>query len=224
MTSIAVVIPVRDGAAYLSACLDSVLSQTLLPSSIVVVDDGSQDDSAEIAGQYGELVQVHQQPASGAGAARNAGIARTASTHVAFLDADDVWEPHALAALLAGLGSADMVHGLVAHFVSPDLPAEQAALRLVPDGVLSALSPGGMLFTRRALEQVGPQRSDLQVGEFIDWYARATELGLTTASVDTIVVRRRVHACNTGTLRRESRVDLVRVVREALQRRQAAAR
>lgn len=220
MTTIAVVIPVRDGAAYLAECLASVLKQTLAPCAVLVVDDGSQDDSAEIARQHGGLVQVHRQAARGAGAARNAGIDGTVSTHVAFLDADDVWEPHALAALAAGIGASDMVHGLVTHFVSPDLPTDQSALRVVPEGPLPALSPGGMLFTRRVLELVGPQRIDVQVGEFIDWYARATELGMTTAVVDAVVVRRRVHARNTGTLRRASRVDLVRVVRETLQRRQ----
>jgi glycosyltransferase involved in cell wall biosynthesis len=221
MTDVAVVIPVRDGARYLGEALTSVQAQTLQAAEIVVVDDGSTDDSAAIAAAV-PGVRVVTQEAQGAGPTRNAGVDATQAPVIAFLDADDVWPPTALQSLASALGPADLAHGLVTHFVSPDLPEHEAERRVVPAEPLPALMPGGFVVTRAAFAAVGPFRADLAVGEFVDWYARAMDAGLRVAALDEVVLRRRVHARNTGTLRSASQADLTRAVRDTLARRRAA--
>ncbi|RZS91445.1 glycosyl transferase family 2 [Motilibacter rhizosphaerae] len=223
MTGVAVVVPVRDGERYLGEALDSVLGQVPAPAEVVVVDDGSTDGSAAVARSFGERVSLVQTEARGPGAARNTGIARTTAPVLGFLDADDLWLPGALAVRLAALGAeVDVVRGRVEEFVSPDVDPAHA-----PRPATTASTPGhllgGVLLRRALVERVGPLREDLRVGEFIDWYARAQEAGLVAVDVPEVVLRRRLHATNTGRQDPGSRVDLTRVVREALRRRREVA-
>jgi glycosyltransferase involved in cell wall biosynthesis len=109
MPAVAVVIPVRDRAAMVVEAVASVIAQTHRDLALVVVDDGSTDDSA--AASEAALApapagsRVLRQPASGVAAARNAGAAATDSAWIAFLDSDDLWEPTKLAAQMTWLAA-----------------------------------------------------------------------------------------------------------------------
>jgi len=85
--SVAVVIPAYNAAAYLQVTLDSCKQQTLVPEQIIVVDDGSSDDTFAIAERNGALCL--RQDRGGPGAARNSGLMLAKTEYVAFLDADD---------------------------------------------------------------------------------------------------------------------------------------
>ena len=91
--SISVVIPCYNAAQFLGETLDSVLGQTYTPLEVIVVDDGSTDDSAAIAESYGPPVRVICQENQGESVARNRGIQEARGDWIAFLDADDVWMP-----------------------------------------------------------------------------------------------------------------------------------
>jgi glycosyltransferase involved in cell wall biosynthesis len=90
---VSAVIAVHDGERFLGEAIASVLAQTYEPLECVVVDDGSSDRSPEIAVAAGERVRLVRQPRRGAAAARNAGARAARGELLAFLDADDVWEP-----------------------------------------------------------------------------------------------------------------------------------
>jgi glycosyltransferase involved in cell wall biosynthesis len=94
--SIAVVIPLYNGAAFIAEALDSVLAQTLQPDEIIVVDDGSTDGGAAIVKSYGDRVTLLSQPNSGVSTARNRAIHHSTAELIAFLDSDDVWYPEHL--------------------------------------------------------------------------------------------------------------------------------
>lgn len=91
--SISVVIPCYNAAPFLRATIASVLEQTRPATEVIVVDDGSTDDSARIAASCGPAVQVIRQSNQGESVARNRGIAAATGEWVAFLDADDLWLP-----------------------------------------------------------------------------------------------------------------------------------
>jgi GT2 family glycosyltransferase len=98
---ISVVVPCYNGAEYLHQALDSVLRQSLAPHEIIVVDDGSTDNSAEVAASYEPRVVVIRQQNRGEGGARNTGAAAASGTHLLFLDADDLIAPHVVEQLSA---------------------------------------------------------------------------------------------------------------------------
>lgn len=91
-----VVIPAFNAGRYLAETLDSVLSQTLPAHEVLVIDDGSTDDTATVAARFAGRVTHVRQENRGVSAARNNGIARASGNWVAFLDADDRWEPRFL--------------------------------------------------------------------------------------------------------------------------------
>ena len=95
---ISVIIPTFNRAAFVREALDSVLAQTCLPWEVIVVDDGSTDETAEIFSVESERVRYVRQDHAGVSAARNQGIRLARSDWLAFLDSDDVWLPAKLAA------------------------------------------------------------------------------------------------------------------------------
>lgn len=217
--SVSVVIPVFNAEPFLADAIDSILTQHYSPLEIVVVDDGSTDASAAVAARY--PVTLVRQATAGIGAARNAGVSAAAGILLAFLDADDLWLPGKLARQVDALQSdpsLDIVLGHVEHFVSPGTTAAHEAPPAGP-----AYLAGAMLVRRDSFDRVGPFVTDLRVGEFVDWYARAKEAGLKTLVLPDLVLRRRLHDTNTGIRERDSRVDYARVLRAALDRRRTGA-
>lgn len=101
---ISVIIPLYNGEKYVRETLDSVFAQTLSPSEIVVVDDGSTDASPTIVEEYPEA-QLLVNPRDGSSAARNHGFRNTSGDAVAFLDQDDLWHPRHLQQLLEVLNN-----------------------------------------------------------------------------------------------------------------------
>lgn len=101
---ISVVIPAYNAAQCIGRAIDSVLSQSFSDYEIIVVDDGSTDDTAGAVSRYGSRVNYIYQDNAGDGPARNAGIAAAKGHWIAFLDADDEWLPEKLQQQTALLG------------------------------------------------------------------------------------------------------------------------
>jgi glycosyltransferase involved in cell wall biosynthesis len=118
--SISIVVPAHNSGSFLSATLTSIQAQSVQDWECVVVDDGSADDTAQIAERHAETdsrIRVIRQPKSGASAARNRGFAEIdpASIYITFMDSDDIWLPDALNILREELErhpDAPGVHGL----------------------------------------------------------------------------------------------------------------
>jgi glycosyltransferase involved in cell wall biosynthesis len=99
--AITVLIPAYRAAHTIARALDSIFAQSRPPDEVLVVDDGSPDDVASAVRPYGERVTLLHKPNGGAASARNLGIDHTNGDFVAFLDADDYWEPRKLERQLA---------------------------------------------------------------------------------------------------------------------------
>lgn len=94
---VSVVIPCYNAERFIGEAIESALSQSLPPAEVVVVDDGSEDESARVSRSFGARVRVVPSPHAGVAAARNVGMRAAREELVAWLDADDIWEAGKLA-------------------------------------------------------------------------------------------------------------------------------
>lgn len=196
---VSVVIPAFNAGKYLQAAVASVLAQTRAASQIIVVDDGSTDDTAAVA-QRLPGVQLYGKAHSGISATRNAGVAQVTGGYIAFLDADDLWLPDKLEkqlALLAAQPGTPGVFGRMRQFISPELPAGQQARFQVDPHPTAGYVAGCLLMEREAFLRVGLFDEALPGGEFIDWMVRARQQGLDMPQVEDLVLLRRIHGANT---------------------------
>ncbi len=215
---VTVVVAVRDGGGFLAEALASVLAQRYEPLEVVVVDDGSTDGSGELAASFGPPVRIVSLPPAGIAAALNSGVALARGSLLAFIDADDLWLPGKLARQTAALRERpelDAVFGHAEHFRGDDPTAIS-----IPSQ--PAYAKGTMLIRRIAYDRVGPISSEWRLGEFIDWYGRAVDGGLSSAMLPEVVLLRRVHADNMGVRRRGEQGEYARVLKALLDRRRAA--
>lgn len=102
---VSVVIPSYNSARYVVAAVESVLAQTYRDFEILVVDDGSTDETREVLKRYGDRIRYLYKPNGGVSKARNYGIEKALGKYVAFLDADDLWMPEKLEKQVALLES-----------------------------------------------------------------------------------------------------------------------
>ena len=130
---ISVVIPAYNAAGFITDALDGIARQTLLPVQVVVVNDGSKDATSQVIRDWVAQhhapfsVCLHDQTNSGISATRNQGIRLATGDWIAFLDADDIWEPFHLATLVAALAlvpSAIAAYGAGRLFAG-DVPNER---------------------------------------------------------------------------------------------------
>ena len=198
---ISVVIPVYNGARYLSECIESVCGQTTPATEIIVVDDGSEDETPKVARHWGDRVRYQRISRGGPARARNHGVRLVATDVLAFIDSDDIWLSSKLELQMAALSREDgptMVFGHVQQFVSSDLmPEEALALKFNP-APLPGPTASTLVIRKSDFDRVGPFDESLATGEFIEWSSRASDLGIKTLLVPDVVCRRRLHRNNMG--------------------------
>lgn len=225
--SVSVIIPIYNSGRYLAEAIESVLAQRYNPLEILVVDDGSSDDGPTTAAAYGAPVRVIPIPHLGHPAARNAGVAQSSGEFLGFLDADDLWVDSKLSLQLEAFAvnpGLDAVFGHMQNFISPELSQdEQAKIRCNPTA-LPGLLQGSMLIRRQAFERVGPFCEDRNMGDFLDWYGRATLCDLNMHMLAEILVRRRLHLSNFQRTHKHFRRENLSVLKNLLDRRRTLAR
>jgi glycosyltransferase involved in cell wall biosynthesis len=226
---ISVVIPARDAATTLAETLDSIAAQTARPDEIIVVDDGSTDATAAIAANHWMGPRVLRQPAAGAAAAINAGVAAASGTLLAFIDSDDLWTPQWLASAAAALerSKSDAVLGEVETFIDPAMAAEEAARLRYQAGAKVGFLLGACMMRRDVFVALGGLDARYPTGYFIDFYDRFRIAGYRIETVSGAGLRRRIRA---GSLTRRSAVgatlsdhalsrDFLQIARAAILRR-----
>ena len=90
---VSVIIPTYNRADTIGEAIDSVIEQTYSEIEIIVIDDGSRDNTSQILENYGDKIRVVHQANSGVSASRNRGIKIAVGEFLAFLDSDDLWLP-----------------------------------------------------------------------------------------------------------------------------------
>jgi glycosyltransferase involved in cell wall biosynthesis len=187
---VSVVIPTYNRAAALTLALDSVHAQTHRPIEVVVVDDGSTDDTSEVIARWGLahqapdfVIECVTTPNQGAARARNEGIARARGTLIALLDSDDLWRPTKLARqaeLLASSGpEVGMVYTGVAYVDAEGHEAIERpkhrgnALRAQLRQNVITGSMSGVVIRREVIEHAGGfDEGDLPMAHDYEWFIR----------------------------------------------------
>ena len=174
MRTISVIIPAWNRAREVCRAIDSALAQTLPPLEVIVVDDGSTDETPEVLARYGDRIRVVRQSNQGVAAARNAGIAVARGELLAFLDSDDVWLPRKLELQVARLDAdpeLGLVHcGVDFEGIGVNLDGMEGSvatemLRLERSVIVTHGS--GVMVPRRVVEEVGRFDARMRVSE--DW-------------------------------------------------------
>jgi len=223
---VSVIIPTFNGAKYIRETLESVFGQTYRSLEILVVDDGSTDDTAELVDSYGPRATVIRQAQQGHPAARNSGVRRATGCFLSFLDHDDIWQPNKIELQIECFrndAALDLVFGHVQNFFSPELPEQERRRVFVPLHPLPGLLQGAMLAKRSAFDRVGPFSEERNLGDFLDWFGRATVLGLNTQMLPATVLRRRIHLTNYTRTHQHLRQEYLSAIKELLERRRAAS-
>jgi glycosyltransferase involved in cell wall biosynthesis len=167
---ISVVIPAYNAERFLPRCLKSVFAQTLKPDEVIVVDDGSTDNTAALAVQLGAI--VISQSNSGIAATRNIGIQKASCEWIALLDADDLWAPEKLERQVALIRSETvLVYTGIRIFDDHGIRSEKPAVDPVEVRKLlrycNPITPSSVILRRKAFDNVGGFRKGLDACE--DW-------------------------------------------------------
>ena len=202
---VSVIIPNYNYASYVGEAIDSVLAQDYPSVEIIVVDDGSSDDSRAVIKSCGGKINGIFQRNQGVSAARNNGVAAANGEFVAFLDADDAWMPTKLSRQMERFANADvgLVHVGVSHIdgagkaISEDLEGQEGRvandLLLLKPVILGGGS--GVVIRRSIFDEVGG--FDTRLSTSADWelYYRIANR-CEVAFVPEALVRYRFHGSN----------------------------
>lgn len=192
---VSVIIPVHNGEGCLATCLDSVFAQALVPSEVFVINDGSSDDTEDVARSYGDGIIYREQENAGQGAARNAGVAEARGEHIAFLDADDYWRPQFLEKSVAFLESNPEAIAVSCasatrltdgtEQIGPPCLADRSGPKepVVLDDFYrfwaeqDHVRTGTVLIRKSVIDRAGGQRADLRVSQDLEYWGYLATFG-----------------------------------------------
>jgi len=181
MNRISVIIPTYNRADGVVAALGSVLAQTQLPDEVIIVDDGSTDNTSERLAPYRERIHYVCQPNRGPASARNTGIKQASGELVAFLDSDDLWLPKKLERQLAVFGNDPALR--ICHtneiwirngvHVNPMRKHQKYGGHIFEKVLpLCIVSPSSVVMTRQLLNEMGGFDGSLPACEDYDLWLR----------------------------------------------------
>lgn len=224
---VSVLIPTYNAARYLGETIDSVLAERWEPLEIIVVDDGSDDRSVEIAEGFGSPVRSIRRPHSGLAATRNAAIAAARGEFLLHLDGDDLLAPGSIARRMAAFADdpgLEIVVGRLACFFSPELDADRRARLQLPAEPQQGHLPGASIIRANAFQRYGGLDEQFSTVTDLDWFVRAKQAGARLRYLPDVVVHRRVHGANMSLTMKDASVqDRLRLLKNALDRRRGAA-
>jgi len=192
MEVVSVIIPTYNSVGTLARAIQSVLAQTRPADEIIVVDDGSTDDTQRLIAEQFPQVRYQRQPNAGPSATRNAGAKLAQGTILALLDSDDAWVPTKLQRQLEVLAERPDLCGLSCHRIRVKFSAEGEELSRRPskhaDGGLDEITFAeelwgnricgpAMVMRRDAFERVGGYDTGMHVSEDLDLWLRLLGAG-----------------------------------------------
>jgi glycosyltransferase involved in cell wall biosynthesis len=203
--TVSVIVPTYNRAAYLQEALGSIFQQTLPPAEIIIVDDGSTDNTEEIVQHARKPVQFYRQEHKGVAAARNLGMQMATGDLIAWLDSDDLWEPEFVETTMSSLAAHPEWGGVYSGITMINekgevlsqsvrvVPPEQFYDRLAEDCFLATPT---VVARKSCYDRSGGFDLQFSVSEDYDMWLRLGK-HCAFACIPTPLARIRVHASNT---------------------------
>ncbi|HXJ83056.1 MAG TPA: glycosyltransferase [Candidatus Methylomirabilis sp.] len=219
---VSVIMPVYNGEAFLREAVESIRRQPHPRLEIIVVDDGSTDDSASLAESLGPPVRLVRQPHRGLPASHNQGVAVAGGELMAFLDCDDLWTEDKLAIQLAILREHPGIDIVLGHTRRMWMAAggDGTLTPRLSDPIL-ALSLGAALIRRAVFDTVGRFDEAITHSDDWDWFMRARELGVCAVVHPEVTVLYRRHGGNMTNQVGEGMSSFATMLRKSIARRRA---
>ena len=224
---ISLIIPFYNSSRYMRQAIDSALNQTVAPTQIIAVDDGSTDDSQAIARSYGNAVTVIAKPNGGGASARNFGLKAADRPLIAFLDADDRLMPEKLERELDAL--ADHAEALlclcrVRAFWSPEVPERKRH----PVDVTPQFRPGqptSWLARRELFERAGNFNvtDAFRLTDGSELFLRIEKANCPVVRIEDALVEHRLHASNQTADSRAHRDAIMNLMKRRLDLRRCSS-
>jgi glycosyltransferase involved in cell wall biosynthesis len=224
---VSVIVAVFNGQAFLRAALQSIFDQDYSPLDVIVIDDGSTDNTAAIARSFKEARYFYQ-PNQGVAVARNTGLEKAKGEYISFLDADDLWSPNKLTLQIGyHLQHPEIECSFVKliNFLEPGIEKpwwlrdDQLHIGQVD------YSPGTLVVRRAVFDRIGVFDPVYRVGEDTDWFARAVDAGVPIGVLTDVVMRRRIHGGNLSYAAPAVRLHtLAKILKASIDRKRASNR
>jgi len=226
-TPVSVIVPVFNSARFLAEALASIVAQDYRPLDVLLIDDGSTDASAHLAGRLArgrpEVRLLRQPVRRGPAAARNVGLREARGQLITFLDADDLMTPGRLrfqADYLAAYRDVDLIVGTQTIRLDPGVDRPEwlgwTATARPPYYQMS------MMARRTVFDRVGAFDESFQLSSDTEWMYRANAAQVSTALVDRVLLVRRIHGANltyaTAEMRQSMRRALLVLARARVRR------
>jgi glycosyltransferase involved in cell wall biosynthesis len=196
---VSVIVPVYNGARFIAEAIKSIWAQNYNPMEIIVVDDGSTDDTPNIVQSFKGIRYIRQSN-QGVAAARNTGIHNSKAQLIAFLDADDYWANDKLNVQVDCLLKHPHIGytlGVQRNFLEYGIERpfwlKEEHLLNEHIGFLQTL-----VIRREIFDMVGLFNPDLRITEDVEWFSRVADASITKMVVPEAVVYRRIHDSNLG--------------------------
>ena len=221
------IVPVFNGERFLAEALESILRQTHDRLDIIVVDDGSTDDTASVARAFGDRIRYIFQGNAGPAAARNRGIREALGDFIAFLDADDLWNEEKLEKQLRRFEERpELAYSVtfMQNFWEEEVGEERRFYEgHSRAGPLPGYVTGTLMARREWLERTRGFNVSLKHGDAADWFQRADEAGAVGELLREVLTRRRLHSENRSRqMATGSREEFLRLLKGRLDKRRAA--
>lgn len=219
--TISVVIPFYNTEKYLGEAIDSVLAQSNPASEIILVNDGSTDDSLTVARSYGDKVRLIERENGGIAAARNTGAKATKCDLLTFLDADDLWTENSLdlrVKVMENEPTANVVFGALEQFLCTRAELTDGQNIQFIEGVNAARFAGTMMIQRKIFNALNGFDEDLFPGEIVDLCSRLDDAGYHQIQIPDMLMRRRIHGNNTMASMPDVKQVYLRALRAKLRR------
>lgn len=219
---VSVIIPVFNGEKYLASAIESVFSQTYSPLELIVVDDGSTDESGAIAKQYKDIHYIYQSH-QGVSVARNTGLAAANGAFIAFLDADDMWLSPKLQIQIDYLLEHPAVMYVITkihNFLEPGTDIPPPVLQSIVKNEQIQLS--SIVARKAVFDRIGGFNPLYQVTEDFEWITRTKDAGISMVILPEVLSHRRIHDSNISiTQRPVCKAMRMRAIKESVGRRRS---